>query len=1054
MWLVLTVLVLAAIAISGLRFILPQLNDYREPIRQWASEQAGLHLDIAHVEGHWRNFGPSLVLQGVSVTMPAQPDSVVKVGDVSFQLDLLSSALQLRPVFHDLRIDRLKLDVTGFQAASAADSTEAESDEQLATIKQLEDILFVQLGQFSLRNSAITFLSPADERLTVDIQTLKWDTQHGQRRAEGVISIAGTHFSQVQVIANLSAKQSWSEQSGELYLHARNLSLTPWLNKQRLSEAEITTSNINAQAWLTVANGQLQHANLMLDDSFLRWQGKDGSHHFRIHEGHLRLHPLFGDANTASGNGHAVGWRLDSDKLALQTDRTDWPAMDIAAQWTPSGWQAALNTIALAPLRPLVDLLPLDATSRNAIEQLKPHGTINDIRVASDAEHGPRFSFEAKQLGLSHWEYLPGFNKLDAHVAGDLAGGKAQLTLKNDSLPYGEMFQAALPIRDADVTAYWQVDKQGWRLWSDKLSVATPHLSVDGQFRLDFSTDTPAWLSFYGEASISQAGDTWRYLPTLALGHELTDYLSAAIRGGKAKDAQLLWYGELNAFPYAQHDGVFQAFVPLRKGAFSFDTAWPELTSLNLDLLFENDWMYLDARHAKTMGATASRVTGGAELAEDGHLKLTVDVAANGEQVRDYMLATPLVDSVGAALTTVQVSGPVTSQFKLDIPFDGSDVRAWGNATLKDNQVALNAPPIPLEKVSGVIHFDNDKIKADDFTGTTLNQPVQLGFTGKSVATTGGSDSGYRVDVNLNGDWDVAKLQQTLEDPLLARVVGRSAWQGHVGVDLHDTGFAYQVDVTAPLKQISSQLPYPLAIVPNTDKALQLAVKGNQHALTSTLIAPDATYQAEFNLIPDRLVIESSELTVGKAKRHALQRGVHGVDVDTTKVDGDRWISLIGEIHDKIAATDASSAGTSSGTTSAMPEIPLPNRVQAKVKQLTLAGLDWNKVSLSLSQRMTQDKAWQMNINSRELTGHALWPKDQPLRVELDSLHLNIPDSDTPDLDKPYQPQHDVPPVTDFDRSMMVNMPNIDLLLHDAWLQGYRLGKVSGKLRREKICWP
>ncbi len=35
MWLVLTMLVLAAIAISGLRFYLPQLNEYREPIRQW-----------------------------------------------------------------------------------------------------------------------------------------------------------------------------------------------------------------------------------------------------------------------------------------------------------------------------------------------------------------------------------------------------------------------------------------------------------------------------------------------------------------------------------------------------------------------------------------------------------------------------------------------------------------------------------------------------------------------------------------------------------------------------------------------------------------------------------------------------------------------------------------------------------------------------------------------------------------------------------------------------------------------------------------------------------
>lgn len=63
------------------------------------------------------------------------------------------------------------------------------------------------------------------------------------------------------------------------------------------------------------------------------------------------------------------------------------------------------------------------------------------------------------------------------------------LNLKEDELPYGDVFQAPLNIDAADVTAYWQVGEDGWRLWSDKIDVATPHLKVDGQFRLDFPAD-------------------------------------------------------------------------------------------------------------------------------------------------------------------------------------------------------------------------------------------------------------------------------------------------------------------------------------------------------------------------------------------------------------------------------------------------------------------------------------------------------------------------------------------------------------------------------------
>ncbi|MCV5887463.1 DUF3971 domain-containing protein, partial [Escherichia coli] len=91
----------------------------------------------------------------------------------------------------------------------------------------------------------------------------------------------------------------------------------------------------------------------------------------------------------------------------------------------------------------------------------------------------------------------------------------------------------------------WQQDDAGWRLWADKVTAATPDLQVLGAFRLDFPKEQSPFLSFYAEADLYNAGETWRYLPTLALGQDLTDYLSTAIQGGKVNTAKLLWYGEL-----------------------------------------------------------------------------------------------------------------------------------------------------------------------------------------------------------------------------------------------------------------------------------------------------------------------------------------------------------------------------------------------------------------------------------------------------------------------------------------------------------------------------
>ena len=1027
MWLVLTVLVLAAVAISGLRFYLPQLNEYREPIRQWASEKIDMDLDLELVEGHWRNFGPSLVLQGVKVNLPGAPESLVKVGDVSMQLDMLGTVLSLSPVFQDIRIDELSLDLTRLSGTESSNTASSERS-QMATIERLEELLFVQLGQFSIRNSDITLMSPADEKLTVDIKELKWLTHNRQRRAEGIVSIADTHFSQMQVIANLSENRSWAKMSGDIYLQARNLSVTPWLNKQHLTEANITGSNLNAEVWLTLSGGALQQSMVRLDDSFLRWQLGEDKHQFRVRQGLVKLEPL------ESENGES-GWRIDSDQMVLQTDDTLWPAFDIAVSWLPDDWKLAATNLSLENLQPFVTFLPDDSEAVDVLATLQPSGQISDIRVAADKGKPPQFSFNVSQLGLKQWELLPGMHKLDAVVAGDTQSGRVELNLKDDELPYGEVFQAPLNIDAADVTAYWQVGEDGWRLWSDKIDVATPHLKVDGQFRLDFPAEAPSWLSFYGEASLNNAGETWRYLPTLALGRSLTDYLSAAIRGGQAESAQLLWYGELADFPYGNHDGVFQAFVPLRKGKFSFDTAWPELTDLKLDLLFENDFMYLDATHAKTMGATASRVTGDAELSSDGHLKLTVDVAAEGDQVRDYMLATPLVDSVGAALTTVQVSGPVTSRFKLDIPFDGEeDVRAWGSAELPGNQVQLDAPPLLLEGATGTIEFDDDKVSAEKITANLLAQPVNVGFSGNSVA------EGYRVDVALDGDWQVETLQQQVQDPLLAKVTGRSRWQGTVGVDLNDTGFEYQVGIQAALKEAVSTLPYPLALAKGSPDVFKLDVTGNGQSLVGKAHLPGVAYQAKIDLSGDKLNIDASQMAIGKTALHPLKRGEHGLDIVADRVDGDRWVELISAVHDKVE-TDAAS-----GSGSVKPDIPVPTRIEANVRQIKLASLDWNRVDFSASNLAD---TWQFRLDSREAKGQARWPKGQPLDLAIDTFHLNLPQVGVEPTREKYKPQRDIPAATDFDRSMMANMPEMDLMLKDAWLQGYRLGEVSGKLRRE-----
>ncbi|PSW22665.1 TIGR02099 family protein [Photobacterium swingsii] len=1041
MWLVLTVLVLASIAVSGLRLLLPQLNEYREPIRQWVSAQVDMDLQIEQVEGHWRTFGPSLMLQGISVGSSDISPSLVKVGDVEVRFDLWRSAFQLRPVFKDVSIHDLAVDLTQIPSLNpntpdlAQEPITPDDRDKLSIAQQLEQVFFVRLGNFVLKDAKVTTWTPSGEIVQIDINQLKWANNQGKHLAQGVISIVGTHLSELDVSANLSERGDLESLSGQIYAHGKNLSFTPWLRKQLTSGVDITSSEVNAELWLSLQNGDVTNGQLQLTNSSLSWQQEKQSHQIGIESGIVRVKPY----REPDGS---LSWRVETNAMSWQTDNARWPALNLAAEWQADKWQLAVNTIKLDHLQPLMAFLP-DDEGMNVLRKLSPSGFVSDVRLAQVGDGSPRFSLKLEQFGIKQWELIPEIHKLNASISGDLHSGRAILSIQNDTLPYGDVFQAPLPIESGDVTAYWQVNEGGWRLWSDSLQVTTPHLAVNGEFRIDFPVDKPSWLSFYGEASAYEVGETWRYLPTLSLGRELTDYLSAAIRGGEAKGAQLLWYGDLQDFPYTKHDGIFQAKVPLEKAKFSFDTEWPELTDLQLDLLFENDFMYLDSRHAKTMGATAKRVTGRSELSENGSLALDVAVAAEGEDVRDYMMATPLVDSVGAALSTVQVSGPVTSEFKLDIPFDGTDVRAWGSATLANNDILIDAPPLALSHVSGQITFDNDVIAAKGIQGQLLNQAVDIGFDGKSLDTV------YQVDIGVKGDWQIAPLQAQIKDPLLAHVKGQSQWQADIGVSLHDIGFNYQVDATAPLTGLSTDLPYPL-VLPNKRSAqpAKLHVKGNGDELTADLLLQDVKYRTRLALTKPRLTLAASYLAIGSSQLRPLGKHTHIVNVNSDYLDGDRWVDLANEVIDRYDAPTANNRQASSP--SAFPELPLPTRVNVQLKRLSLATLDWHDVALAARDSRKQ---WHFILGSREATGEAFWPQGKPLNVVMDKIHVNLPILERIEEDLPadkYVPQSDVPLATAFDQSMMKNMPDMDLTIKDAWLQGYRLGKVSGQLSHDE----
>ncbi|WP_087016697.1 YhdP family protein [Thaumasiovibrio subtropicus] len=1018
MWLLLTLLVVAALLITTLRFVLPQLNQFNEPINLWLSKQSQVYIETESLEGTWAMRGPDLRIHDLTITQPGYDTPLLSIDDASMRLDLWRSFLQFKPVFADVTLRSVDLDLTqipeldpAFRMRQRQTSGPTLAPQRDNIQYQLEQLFFVQLEQFLIKDSYVTLFAPSGEPQRLYLPALKWLNQKGTHLAEGQVSLADAPDTVVNLRGNITKPRVGFALSGTVYTDASNIKITPWLSSWMSEHVSLLESEISFQSWFNFSAGEIDNAQLILEESHFVWAEADDPQRLDILNGQFYLRP------------DHDGWTIRSQRLNIDTNGVRWPDLAFRSDIGPGFWYINLAEIEMETLRPLHSLFP---AAEPYLTALNFGGSISDIRFGWTKENGFAYSADIADLSMSQWELLPEVHKLHAHVRGDEQSGFAQVTLQEDTLPYGPVFQAPLTITDAAVNVFWAYDDTGWRLWSDDVAVQTPHLNARGEFRLDFPANAPAWLSYYAEADVLDAAHTWRYLPTLALGESLTDYLSGAIQGGHAQQGKLLWYGDLQDFPYTDQSGIFQVDVTLKEALYEFYPEWPTLQNADIRLLFENASLFLSAASAETRGASASNIDGViADLSSDGHLDIRLDLATDGKAVRDYMAHSPLENIVGVALDYVQPYGKVKGDLALHIPFDDRDIGVDGSVRFSGNPIHIKAPELVVEDVTGRLIFDADRIEVSGVTGRLFDQPVTFSAKGATDA-----QDIYQVDIDLHGNWHAETLASAAPFTLLSYLEGAFPWQGKVSVAIDDE-VEYRVDMAAKLDHLNASLPYPFDWQRGDSRPLSISVQGNNDGLQARASLPDAKHQVAMRFPDGEPQVTASYLGIGDANWLKTPLSHHSLAIKAKHIDADAWLEIL----------TGDSAPTSDG-------LPWPTRVNVEVARMKLATMDWHDVSLALRRHPAR---WHALINSREVNGSVNWPDGKPMDVNLEEAYFNfaVLQEDGSIERRAYEPNPVAPLAGELELALMNYMPDIDLYIGSSWLQGYRLGEVSARLRRE-----
>ncbi|AYA41128.1 AsmA2 domain-containing protein YhdP [Xenorhabdus nematophila] len=1011
------VIIVVALLVSGLRFFLPHINEYRQQLAEKIAVATDMPVNIGYIKGHWESFGPSLEIRDISAKAE---HGDIHAKKIVLSLDIWRSLLQRRWYFRDLSFYQLQVNYNKALFGQNGDSVLSEPD-------SLSSLFLEQFNHFDLNDSRFTFLTPSGEKADLRLPQLTWLNKDNRHRAQGSVSLSSINGQEGVVQVKLDLKDiNGLLNDGTLYLQADDIDMRLWLSHWLKDNTGLENAHFSLASWISLQNGRIDRGYLQLKQGQADWHVGNEKHQLAVNDLLLQMRR------------QGEGWLFDIPNLSnLKTDNQQWPVGHIKALYLNESqqyqnkdhWRIRAENIQLERLSGILPILSFVTPEVVQDWQYRqPKGMLNNfaLDITPELPDNMGISMKWQDISWSRWKTLPSVSHFSGMLSGNKQQGNLRFELKNSVIDYGGLFQAPLDIASSEGRVDWKHDHQGLDVWGTGLDLQAKSLWFNGGFRYQQPQNAAPVLAMLAGIRLDDSGEAWRYFPKPLMGESLTNYLTTSLIKGKVDNATLIFQGNPHDFPFKQNNGQFQVFVPLRDAIFQYQPDWPALFDLDIDLNFQNNGLRMQTLKARLGGVDINQVSAVIPDYSQKNLFIDAELSGEGQNIHDYFNHSPLAGSIGRALDSLQLEGNVDGKLHLDIPLEEGDVDASGEVVLQDTRLFIKPLNSKMEHLSGKFRFDNGNLTSDSLSANWLGNPLSLRFS------TWDLPKYYQVDVNLGAHW-AAQALPALPAEIRRKLSGTLNWQGKVNITIPSDDVSpkdevkYRVAVDADLSHISSELPVlDTQSLREWDK-VNILVDGSLNQLqVKGAIGKRYTFNTQWMLEEKHTRLQRGILlTDGEAFPALPKKPLLALALPA--IDGEKLLGLIGSLN--------WNSSTDKG-------FLWPDELDISSPSLELAGQRWNQLTFNVVQ---QADGMKISAAGEEIHGNLLVQKNKPMQASINYLYYEprfvtdpSVDADPLTLNKAAAPHYSLD-----------NWPALNIRCAECWVAGLKLGKVTASIRPE-----
>jgi uncharacterized protein (TIGR02099 family) len=1022
-------LVLLAVIISAFRLFLPYVHHYRLPLQNYLNEQSQANISIGTLSMTWQRSGPVLIIGDVQVLDTESASVFIK--QLELHVDFWRTLSEQNLISQNLILsgakanvtDRLWLNGNTDKATVAPDNNSDAND-----VSVISDLFLNRIKRFSILDSQITVRNEAITR-NIQLNQLDWLNTEDRHQAQGSVVLNGLSSNNLQLSLDLQGEEG-SELTGQVYLQANHIDITPWLDKVLVLDNDKTKTDINFSAWLRVKNSEVNRLQIDFTKSNMGWLFEQKKQQLTLEQGQLLL---------VKGN-EKRSFKLYSTPLALKFNDQPSQQFTVMLAKKASDFSLHLSEIDVAMLSQLTPLLVANPETRKLLSDMTLTGKIKDLYLRNDDKKLQAIAnFSTFTNQYSHG--IPGLENASGQLSfvdNYLAVG---FSAEQGKLDFDKLFVQAFPYKKLSGQLSVAFDDKGWALTVEEFDLLSKEINLSAKVKVEAPVDGEINLSLLANISNGNAGLVGRYLPLPIMSSNLVDYLNSAVVSGRVEDAQVLINGPIGHFPFSDSSGIFVVDAELSKSEFKFVDNWPAITDFVANLNFTNNSMMITGRGGKLTGLDMTGVRAGiADLAHGQILTVDADIKpTNASYIGDLMNQSPLKDSVGSALEQLQVSGEVTGEFHLNLPLNNNEqALASGNILFDNNQVALQTPRMHFSEVQGQLSFSNDIISTKDLQLIWQGLPISVEVAGIDKANY------YDTDIKLSALWQESDWLTHVPQQLRRYTQGEFPWQGELSLHQHHQGdFSYNGNFSSDLAGTHLGLPGSYARSEKQLNDLSIHVNG-QIAQSKVVLNYGDKMHFSGLLNHENKAFTRANLMLGQGTMALPSDGFH-ITTKLKQADFSLWQPLISDILDSInQPTITKELGSKKQEVASTPFLAKPKRIRGSIGQLDILGEQLNNVSFNL---LDKSHWWLLQLNAEETRSQIkIYPNWLEQGLDINAEFLNLSREKNDDEVKPSI--EDIQPNKVKNDTVFANIPALKFHCDSCAVGLLALGEVDVNVKR------